>query len=124
MKHKILRILTILLLVCLIILLNFKYKDNYKSNINNTPIKKPEPAVIEEKIKIDELRKQYNNNDIIAYIEIPEVIGTIVMQGEDNDYYLRHNFLKEVSSEGWPFADYRNKFDGTDKNIIIYIRDK
>lgn len=29
-------------------------------------------------------------------------------------------FNKKYNSSGWIFADYRNKFDGTDKNLIIY----
>ena len=121
MKHKILRILTILLLVCFIVLLYFHYKDNNKSNINNlnnTPVKTPEPTVVEEKIKIDELRKQYNNNDIIAYIEIPEVIGTIVMQGEDNDYYLNHDVNHNYDIKGSVILDYRNTI--SDKKLLLY----
>ena len=43
-----------------------------------------------------------------------------VVKGTDNSYYLTHNFDKEKNKAGWIFADYRNKFDGTDKNIIIY----
>lgn len=35
-------------------------------------------------------------------------------------FYLKHSFDKSNNSAGWIFADYRNKFDGTDKNIIIY----
>ena len=42
------------------------------------------------------------------------------MRAKDNSYYLNHNFNKEQNNAGWIFADYRNKLDGTDKNIIIY----
>ena len=37
-----------------------------------------------------------------------------------NIYYLKHNFNKESNSAGWIFADYKNKVDGTDKNLVIY----
>ena len=44
----------------------------------------------------------------------------IVVQSSDNEFYLHHNFEKNWNNAGWIFADYRNKFDGTDKNIILY----
>lgn len=47
-------------------------------------------------------------------------IKHIVVQGKDNEYYLSHDFNQKYSSLGCIFADYRNKLDGTDKNIIIY----
>lgn len=42
------------------------------------------------------------------------------VQHSDNKFYLNHSFDKKYNSAGWVFADYRNKLDGTDKNIIIY----
>ena len=85
---------------------------------------------IKENIKLDEETKEYiidfdklkeQNEDTIAYLKIENTnIEYPVVKGKDNDYYLNHNFKKEYNSAGWIFADYRNKFDGTDKNIIIY----
>ena len=43
-----------------------------------------------------------------------------MVQGNDNDYYLKHNYNKNKNVSGWIFADYHNRFDDTDKNIIIY----
>ena len=42
------------------------------------------------------------------------------VQHTNNKFYLNHSFDKKYNSAGWVFADYRNKLDGTDKNIIIY----
>ena len=42
------------------------------------------------------------------------------VQCKDNNYYMYHNFELKKNKAGWIFADYRNKFDGTDKNIVIY----
>ena len=42
------------------------------------------------------------------------------VKGTNNSYYLKHNFNKESNSAGWIFADYKNKVDGTDKNLVIY----
>ena len=43
-----------------------------------------------------------------------------IVKSSNNSYYLTHNFEKKYNVAGWPFADYKNKFDDTDKNIVIY----
>lgn len=61
------------------------------------------------------------NSDTVAYVKVNNTnIDHVVVKGPDNSYYLNHNFKKEWNYGGWIFADYRNKFDGTDKNIVIY----
>lgn len=61
------------------------------------------------------------NSDTVAYVKVNNTnIDYVVVKGTDNDYYLNHNFKNEWNYGGWIFADYRNKFDGTDKNIVIY----
>ena len=75
----------------------------------------------EDKYKIDFTELKNRNNDTIGYLRVYGTdIDHVVVQGKDNDYYLHHNFDKEKNVAGWVFADYNNKFDGTDKNIIIY----
>ena len=70
-------------------------------------------------INFDELKKI--NPDTIGYIEIPNIdIKYVIVKGPDNSYYLTHNFYKEYNKAGWIFMDYKNKADGTDKNIVIY----
>ena len=72
-------------------------------------------------ITIDFPRLKEKNSDVVAFIKVNGVsIEQIVVKGTDNSYYLNHGFNKERNAAGWIFADYRNKFDGTDKNIIIY----
>ena len=67
----------------------------------------------------DKLKAQ--NSDTIAYLKVGNTnIDYVIVKGSNNSYYLNHNFNKESNIAGWPFADYHNKFDGTDKNIIIY----
>ncbi|MFZ2538771.1 MAG: class B sortase [Oscillospiraceae bacterium] len=64
------------------------------------------------------------NNDAVAWIEIPETdINNIVMQGDENDYYLRRNEDKENDIFGCYFADYEcgfGKYDDFSQNTIIY----
>ena len=61
------------------------------------------------------------NNDTVGWLKVKGTnIEYAVVKSNNNSYYLNHNFEKEYNSAGWIFADYRNKLDGTDKNIIIY----
>lgn len=70
-------------------------------------------------IDFTELRKL--NDDTVGYIEIP-ITNTnyVVVKGNDNDFYLKHDFNKKYNILGWIFADYRNKVDGTDQNLVIF----
>ncbi len=70
-------------------------------------------------INFEELKKI--NPDTVGYIEIPCIdIKYVVVKGKNNSYYLTHNFYKEYNTAGWIFMDYKNKADGTDKNMVIY----
>lgn len=101
----------------------------YKDNTNNNEIteKIKETVKIEDK---DENKKEYTidfsklkeqNSDTVAWIKVNNTnIEYPVVKAQNNDFYLKHSFDKSNNSAGWIFADYRNKFDGTDKNIIIY----
>ena len=61
------------------------------------------------------------NSDSVAYLQVNNTnIDYVVVKGKDNNYYLKHNFEKKYNVAGWVFADYHNRFDETDKNIIIY----
>ncbi len=61
------------------------------------------------------------NNSTVGWIKVPNTsIDYPVAQASNNDFYLNHSFDNSSNTAGWIFADYRNKFDGTDKNIIIY----
>lgn len=43
-----------------------------------------------------------------------------IVQGEDNTYYLTHNYDKKTNSMGWAFADYKNSFPDLSTNTIMY----
>lgn len=75
----------------------------------------------ENKYKIDFEKLKNINEDTIAWLKVNGTnVEFPVVQGENNDYYLKHNLNKEYNIAGWIFADYRNRLDGTDKNVIIY----
>lgn len=63
-----------------------------------------------------------HNEDVYGYISIPAVgLEYVVVQGEDNDYYLNHNYKKESLVIGSIFVDYRCH-DSITKNFntILY----
>ena len=70
-------------------------------------------------VDFTELLKQ--NKDTVGWLIVNNTNITYpVVQTTNNDYYLTHAFNRSKNYAGWVFADYRNKFDGTDQNIIIY----
>lgn len=61
------------------------------------------------------------NKDIIGWINIPNtVIDYPVVKTTNNDYYLNHNILKEKSTSGSIFLDFRNEIEEFDRNSILY----
>ncbi len=73
------------------------------------------------KYNIDFATLKEKNSDTVGYLKVNGTdIENVVVKGKDNGYYLKHNFNKEYNTAGWIFADYHNKLDGTDRNIIVY----
>ena len=71
--------------------------------------------------KVDFTSLKSQNTDTIGWIKVNNTnIEFPVVKTTNNGYYLSRNFNKEYNLGGWIFADYKNKFDGTDKNIVIY----
>lgn len=61
------------------------------------------------------------NSETVAWLTVSNTnINYSVVRSKNNSYYLNHSFDYSYNAAGWIFADYRNKFDDTDKNIVIY----
>ena len=121
----------IILMIFFIILLFFsgtKIVIWYMNNQNNKKISDEIAEFVTvdetkeyEKYVVDFEKLKEKNSDIVAWLKVNGTnIETTVVKTTDNDYYLTHNFNKEYNSAGWIFADYKNKVDGTDKNLVIY----
>lgn len=68
---------------------------------------------------IDNYRKDYNNQDIIGELVIANSnFKEIVVQTNNNEFYLDHSVDKTYNRLGSIFMDYRNMVD--DRKIIIY----
>ncbi|MGG7161213.1 class B sortase [Clostridium baratii] len=88
------------------------YKESKNTYEKVREVKNNSNNFSEELIKI--------NEDYKMWLEVPNTnIDYPVVQGEDNDFYLNHDFDKKKSSSGAIFIDYKNNID-KDKNIIIY----
>lgn len=71
--------------------------------------------------KIDFSKIKEINQDVVAWIEIPETnIDYPVFQTKDNEYYLEKDMYKNYNSAGSIFLDCENVPDFKDNNTVIY----
>ena len=115
-------IVTIILLLIIIIKINF-FSYDYKLELNNEHIDKIIETYQEEidyKKIIDNLKQQYNNDDVKGILEINNTDYKVpIMQSNDNDYYLNHTPDNKKSYMGSIYLDFRVDID-TSKKILIY----
>lgn len=128
MKKKLLTIIEIILIV---IFLFSCYKVFTKLNAYRTDGKtydaireeyieevQRSPKDIDYKGLYDKLKA--SNGDYRGWITIENTdIDYPIVQGADNDFYLKHDFNKKESISGCVFMDYLNEVD-KDDNIILY----
>lgn len=93
-----------------------KHSSDIKSKIDNV-------ALIENNgeysVNFESLSEQ--NTETVAWLKVNNTnIQYPIVKAQNNEFYLNHSFDKSDNTAGWIFADYKNKFDGTDKNIVIY----
>lgn len=135
-------VLILIILACIAILGKrlLDYRTNYQNNkfIENTYQEaeadvdsgeaeagsevKNDPLARLEKVHLTLLNKlKEQNSDVIAIIEIPGTgIKYPILQGPDNDFYLRKGLNKEYDIAGSIFMDVYNSADMTDDNSVIY----
>lgn len=71
--------------------------------------------------EIDIAALQAVNPDVLGWIRIPDSnIDYPIVQGEDNDFYLKHTWDGTDNSVGSVFMEHRNTPDFTDYNTILY----
>lgn len=126
-KKAILNLIIYIILLSILIYSGIKIFKWYKDKTNNNKIAEQiKSTVIVEEENGDEYTVDFNklkeqNNETIAWLKVNNTnVEYPVVKGTNNSFYLNHSFDKSNNSAGWIFADYRNKFDNTDKNIVIY----
>lgn len=84
-------------------------------------IKKENPEVLDEFLPLLDI-----NDDIVGWITLGDeekpLIDYVVVQGDDNEFYLNHNYKKEESVSGAIFMDYVEPLTAEKQpaNIILY----
>lgn len=125
-KKNILNLIVYFMLLVIMAYSGTKIYKWYKDITNNKEIaeKIKNTLIVYENKKdyvIDFNKLKEQNNETVAWIKVNNTnIEYPVVKGNDNIFYLNHSFDKSKNSAGWIFADYRNKFDNTDKNTVIY----
>ena len=127
-------ILYIILVICIIIFLFSIYKiiiwkkENDKGNKILETLReeiKQNKNIEEAQYKINFTKLKEKNKDTVAFLKVYGTnIEYPIVKTNDNNYYLTHSFDNSYNSAGWPFANYQNKFDDTDKNITIFAHSR
>ena len=129
-KKAILNLILYIILLSILIYSGIKIFKWYKDKTNNNKIAEQiKSTVIVKEKNEDENKDEYTvdfnklkeqNNETIAWLKVNNTnVEYPVVKGTNNSFYLNHSFDKSSNSAGWIFADCRNKFDNTDKNIVI-----
>lgn len=130
-RKAILNLVIYIMLLSILLYSGIKIYKWYKDKTNNSKIAEQikDTVIVEENnedgnengytVDFNKLKEQ--NNETIAWLKINNTnVEYPVVKGTNNSFYLNHSFDKSKNSAGWIFADYKNKFDNTDKNIVIY----
>ena len=125
MKNRIITIIQIVLVILFVysgVKIFQWYKDNSKSKKLLETAKEAVTIDVDNNIfKVDFKKLKETNSDTVAWLHVNGVdLDYPVVQTDNNDYYLNHSYDKSENGAGWIFADYRNKVDGSDRNLVIY----
>lgn len=97
-----------------------KYSNDIIEDIQNfISIDVNTDTVDKYNIDFDSLKQK--NFDTVAWLKVNGTdIEYPVVKATNNDFYMTHSFDKSYNSAGWVFMDYKDKFDGTDNNMVIF----
>ena len=87
-----------------------------ETNINEEQVTEQRTERI---LQVEELKKE--NQDIVGWVEIEGTnISYPVLQGTDNEYYMKHNYKKENSKDGSIFLDKNYDWNIPSGNLLLY----
>lgn len=87
-----------------------RYQDSQKN---------PQQALAASQLRFAKFLEM--NPDFVGYLALPGTeIEYPVVQGEDNTYYLYHDFAGQKQADGAIFLDSRNGWDPLDRHLILY----
>ena len=117
-KKKLIIIIILLSIFSILVAINYSLKETKEKPIEKPIVIKKEKKIDYEKI-INDLKNKYNNNDVVALVEIPNVLEEAIVQTSNNDYYLHYDLYKNENIIGASFLDYRNDLNSS-KKLLIY----
>lgn len=128
-KKKVLVLLSIIIILSIILFVKIKLDEHKENEMQrevskildtiDVPKEDVTPVVTERMLKVKELKQE--NADIVGWLEIDGTnINYPVLQGKDNDYYLKHNYKYEYISTGSIFLDKDYDFNKPSSNLLIY----
>lgn len=129
-NNKFKKLLLLLLVIIFIFSIGYMFYYIYNNNKNKkdstdilNEVKIDSTQVTEEKsekmLKLEELQKE--NNEIIGWLEIEGTnINYPVLQGTDNEFYMKNNYKKEKSKDGSIFLDKSYNWDIPSGNLLLY----
>lgn len=114
------KIFKISIIICIVFILVPKVNKKQEQEIN---IKKTAEPVIENipntSKQIEDLRKEFDNKEIKAVISSKSLeLESVVVQTNNNEFYMNHDARREHDIKGSLFFDYRNNLDS--KKLLIY----
>ena len=114
-----------ILLICAIIYLILHFYNANKNKASYDEIIPDETTNEISKVNSEFVKKvnelQQENTDIKGWIRIEDTeINYPLLQTDNNDYYLTHNYKKEKSSYGSIFINTNCNIKNDNSNVIIY----
>ena len=97
-------------------------ENNENSEENNQTPEENKTETTKPKIMRDDIKGLLEiNENTVGWLKVNNTnIDYPVVQAEDNDFYLNHNFKKQKDNNGWIFMDYRADPKNLNKNMIIF----
>jgi len=104
-------------------LLTEKKEQKETQNLLNTIVVDTKETENKRIAQVKQLKEQYPN--VVGWIEIEGTnISYPVMQGEDNDYYMNHNYKGEKVKTGSIFLDKDYDWSIPSSNLLMYGHNK
>lgn len=119
--RKIINIVLVLIIIFCLYKIIYKQVEYYKANKANNNIQQlMEVKTPNESILNKEKELKSINSDYKCWIKIPNTeVNYPVVQGNNNEYYLHHNFKNEESIEGNIFI-YDKYNPNTSRNLLVF----
>lgn len=105
---------------------------SYQQSIHETALKLPKVSLSDADLKLPDLKREYTinplyqpfvtiNKDVVGWFKIEgTTIDYPVLQGSDNDYYLKHDINNKPSTYGSIIMDYRCNIESIQRNTMVY----